>query len=443
MGAHKFFATLWVVGALAGCSGREFQAVSDDAGGTSESASDEPSGTEGEASSEGEDECLLVDCALPSCPPQSQHTPEGECCPVCDAPKACEEGVRCDALACPGDTREVSAGCCLCEGALPECEEPALPCTDSACRGTEQESLGDGCCLCGEPLVCAADQAACDTILCGDQKVLYEDGCCRCEPEAGCGADSTACADLDCPDGVEEVGGGCCVCAELTCAQGARCELLDCAGGFVDHGDGCCECTAECDTAAGQQSCALIDCATEQVEVAAGCCVCEDAPMCDKGEAPCSDLRCDFTPTVDAGAGCCECYECASGSVACDRATCSEGFEPAPLGDGCCTCEPNAMLPECGAELIDAYDAYRADVLAELEPPPCMVDEDCVVENVENGCPVQCAVPVHHEIAGKFQEQLANWANENCSGCADTGSCDNVAAVPLCFDGVCIAEVMQ
>lgn len=128
-------------------------------------------------------------------------------------------------------------------------------------------------------------------------------------------------------------------------------------------------------------------------------------------------------------------------TIPCGNITCAEGFEPAPLGDGCCACEATMMQVDCG-EVQDDYDAAKEAILEDLGNPGCTTDEDCVGPALVNECRAQCSVPLHREIAEKFQSRVSEWAAEHCAGCP-VGDINCAETTPHCFEGKCNVEVVN
>ncbi len=414
--------------AFVGCAGDDFSSTAADTG----------SDTETEPASG----CDAVECQVPSCLPQRQVTPEGECCPVCQAPVSCESGARCAVLDCPGDVAEVSPGCCVCEDV--SCEGDALPCSDSACVGAEQEAVGAGCCLCGQQLMCPSGEAPCDAILCAGDVLYQQDGCCLCEETEACGADSEACATAACDGELVEVGGGCCRCetsspvpSDPECAEGAApCALVDCAGEVVELGDGCCECDLGCDEGDDEYACATIQCAGEVVTKANGCCVCDEPFACGPGEAECGRLSCPGSEVVELENGCCACAQCPEGTINCLNITCAG--QVADVGDGCCECQP--VPAECG----EATQARYQETLEELvsQVPPCEDAQDCTVITLENQCGTDCRYPIVTQSVEYIVVNINAWAATNCKECpASDISCEDAAlaneVVLTCNEGRC------
>ncbi len=435
------FGLCLVVSLATGCKGDAFSAAtSQDAGANAEQKDPAPAPTKVTPTrpKPTSGPCADVECEVPDCPPQLQYTPLGECCPVCVAPRVCEQGARCSALTCPGSMNELSDGCCECEDV--QCSGDALPCSDPQCVGAEQEMLGDGCCLCGEQLQCADDQRPCDAILC-DGDVLYEgDGCCRCR-EVTCGAGSTLCDELECEADKLLVGGGCCECAEETpsqCPDGSvACADLECEGQPDEVTPGCCQCRAgECDPNLGQFECSGANCPGDVTELPNGCCMCDESATCPSGSAACSSLQCPGAEPVDLGDGCCNCSTCPVGTVSCAAIECAGQVET--VEDGCCQCSAAAV---CDDELQGAYDDARAALLEDLGDPACNGDSDCVSVPLETRCRVECDVALHRDVAEELVAELTAWAAKQCDSCPQVDlTCDSSAreeASVGCVGGVC------
>jgi len=146
----------------------------------------------------------------------------------------------------------------------------------------------------------------------------------------------------------------------------------------------------------------------------------------------CPDIGCleGYMPVAPAPGECCSsgCVLDCRDVVCNDRElNCDPGLSPGKLPDECCPlCLPGS--PKSCEDAREQYESLRSELLALYSTNSC--DQvGCSLFTESNRCAVNCGTPITSLHRDSMQEQLQNFADNNCSACPrSTFSCSEPAA---------------
>lgn len=158
---------------------------------------------------------------------------------------------------------------------------------------------------------------------------------------------------------------------------------------------------------------------------------------------PCREIGCleGWVPAAPEPGSCCS-MSCV---LDCSRVGCSDidldcqpGFHVGTLPEECCPqCVPDA--PQACEQARTAYDNLRKSMILKYQALGCATDGDCLTFGESNRCRSTCGTPISRAGRDLIEENLYNFAADNCTQCPQPQPQPCPASPPL----VCVANSCQ